>query len=1257
MLWRAGPPRAGLFRAKHDPSRPLQRRASASTSEGRERLERTKARVTAICTYSLDPLRPKTVSPLSIRTLANAIRAALFLYRASSHRFTPPAPSTTTSHRLISLTTPGRRQRMQNEADLYTPRTYSATDFVIGLFITLAASLTNALGLNITKLDYTRQEALPPSQRRPDFLRIYWLLGLGLYIASQVVGSTLALEYLRAEYVAPLGSTSLIFNFIFAYLLVSTPVTRLDILGTVVIILGVVGVVVFSNIRKETPAIDAESNLSLSLLKEIWGRSDWIAYLVMLEVATIALWWLSRIVFEVCQSRVLDERGDADRDADLDAMVGGGGGRRVANPYEGEGWVGRVKSWRDGWHKAQGRARKVVKRAVQRWSEPRPDASIRQLSAFCWAVTSGLLSGQTLILAKSGVKLVTSAIQHSDPNEPNQFSSPLTWLIVILLVVCAITQVYALNLALKAYDSTFVIPVMFATYTVSAFLNTLVYLDQTKTYRLSIFLLIWVSIAILIAGVVMLSMKKQPKRTRPARSGSTASPVHGRNPFDDPAAPDSSALDSPTKPGFARAYTGASGDVEAGAVPEAEPPVLRKGQGWWAKLFGGLPADAATSAPASTPDIELSQAARRKQAGVERLDDGDSVLASERTSQRGAEELEMDDVDGLGRYAPSVRSSVGKPGEEDDDFGEFEKATGAERVDDDQGRHPLSAATGTLLTNDHAPFPSVAHARRTIIARPPPSAHLPQARRSTSKMSFPTPPPPLETAPSYIRCAPGSKRVSRRRICLFLDGTGNSFGSNITNLPILFSLANEDPTKALLYYQAGVGETIATHEAGWMPSKIYQKVSQIIDEGIAYSLGDHICKGYKFLMDPGDEVFLFGFSRGAFTARALAGMLEAVGLLPAGNEETIPLAFSIYKRKTETILFQSGEQKETVAQGFKRTFSREIEVHFVGVWDTVSSVGSIIPRTLPFASGSSWIHHFRQAFALDERRARYTPQHWIGPAAQADRDHSADAQPGHGHGGDERPVTTVKEVYFAGAHSNVGGGEFPYDGDHSPALSHLSLKWMVREAVEAGFELDTYSVSTSPIFGPFVDKAREALRSLDKYPDLDAYLDRTMENNPEANELMAATVYLAARPSPQSTADALAPRADHLSFAIEEKPEEVKDKLSFGARLADFYARISARAMTSFWWLLEILPTIKVAQRADAHGKKKVSFWPNFGRGRILPSHPNFHYSVLERMSAAPAKLASEPGNNENVPEGSQGYKPHARFREGRGMKDVRFVE
>lgn len=116
---------------------------------------------------------------------------------------------------------------------------HSAIDFVIGLFITLGgklplpfmpqvlsalsrsrhyqcsiASLLNALGLNLTKRDFTRQEALPPASRTADWKRPLWWLGLGLYILSQIVGSTLALEFLRAEYVAPLGSTSLVFNFV-----------------------------------------------------------------------------------------------------------------------------------------------------------------------------------------------------------------------------------------------------------------------------------------------------------------------------------------------------------------------------------------------------------------------------------------------------------------------------------------------------------------------------------------------------------------------------------------------------------------------------------------------------------------------------------------------------------------------------------------------------------------------------------------------------------------------------------------------------------------------------------------------------------------------------------------------------------------------------------------------------------------------------------------------------------------------------------
>lgn len=106
-----------------------------------------------------------------------------------------------------------------------------------------------------------------------------------LYIASQVLGSTIALQYLRAEYVAPLGSSSLIFNFVFAYLLVGTQITRQDIFGTLVIVLGVVGVVLFGNNRAETE-FDTE-NLTLALLKELWGRKQWIIYFILGEIITL----------------------------------------------------------------------------------------------------------------------------------------------------------------------------------------------------------------------------------------------------------------------------------------------------------------------------------------------------------------------------------------------------------------------------------------------------------------------------------------------------------------------------------------------------------------------------------------------------------------------------------------------------------------------------------------------------------------------------------------------------------------------------------------------------------------------------------------------------------------------------------------------------------------------------------------------------------------------------------------------------------
>lgn len=121
-------------------------------------------------------------------------------------------------------------------------------------------------------------------------------------------------------------------------------------------------------------------------------------------------------------------------------------------------------------------------------------------------------------------------------------------------------------------------------------------------------------------------------------------------------------------------------------------------------------------------------------------------------------------------------------------------------------------------------------------------------------------------------------------------------------------------------------------------------IAQLVDEGIAWYaarvfstsmselmrsryLDAHVMGGYSFLMDNyqnGDKISIFGFSRGAYTARALAGMLTKVGLLPKDNVEQVPFAWKMYT--------QTGASAESNAEGYKKIFSRTIEIEFLGVW-------------------------------------------------------------------------------------------------------------------------------------------------------------------------------------------------------------------------------------------------------------------------------------------------------------------------------------
>ncbi|QRW15054.1 choline transport protein [Ceratobasidium sp. AG-Ba] len=207
-----------------------------------------------------------------------------------------------------------------------------------------------------------------------------------------------------------------------------------------------------------------------------------------------------------------------------------------------------------------------------------------------------------------------------------------------------------------------------------------------------------------------------------------------------------------------------------------------------------------------------------------------------------------------------------------------------------------------------------------------------------------------------------------RTLVLCFDGTTNVYDDTNTNVVKLFSLLERNNRdEQMVYYQPGVGT--------YAPPGIFLPVSiamaKVLDQGIALYLDKHVMGGYEFLMkhyNDGDRICLFGFSRGAYTARALAGMLNKVGLLPPDNDEQIPFAYSMFKRN-DPAGFKASE-------GFKKTFCRTVQIEFMGVWDTVSSVGVLWPRHLPFTASNTIVKRFRHAVSLDEHRAKFKQNVW-----------------------------------------------------------------------------------------------------------------------------------------------------------------------------------------------------------------------------------------------------------------------------------------
>lgn len=279
------------------------------------------------------------------------------------------------------------------------------------------------------------------------------------------------------------------------------------------------------------------------------------------------------------------------------------------------------------------------------------------------------------------------------------------------------------------------------------------------------------------------------------------------------------------------------------------------------------------------------------------------------------------------------------------------------------------------------------------------------------------------------------ERKGTKNIVICCDGTGNQFNdcnSNVVKLYTALVINNEQ----VGYYHPGVG-TMGAPDRKTRVGKGWSRI-----EGLAFGSGfmDNVEDAYRYLMDrynDGDQIYLFGFSRGSYTIRALAGILHAYGLLCRGNEGHIPYVLRMFMDDVQKAR-SNNEKTISVQEPFKQTFSHNVTVRFVGLWDTVSSIGWIYaPLKLVYTAQNPIIQTGRHAVSIDERRCFYQDNLW-GPSLP------------HGQTPSLSQPQDILQVWFAGVHSDVGGSYRQCES----ALANKALKWLLDEALASGVKTD-----------------------------------------------------------------------------------------------------------------------------------------------------------------------------------------------------------
>lgn len=260
-----------------------------------------------------------------------------------------------------------------------------------------------------------------------------------------------------------------------------------------------------------------------------------------------------------------------------------------------------------------------------------------------------------------------------------------------------------------------------------------------------------------------------------------------------------------------------------------------------------------------------------------------------------------------------------------------------------------------------------------------------------------------------------------KNIVVFSDGTGQEGGKGSnTNVYKLFNMVLDRSPEQIAFYDRGLG-------TGWR---------KFTGQAAGAGISQNILECYRFIFEnyeAGDDIYLFGFSRGATTVRSLSGLIHYFGILPKSRPELIKQAYGIYKKANR-------DKREAAAKAFvDRHHTMWCKIKFLGVWDTVAALGipiksiSVLIDKVPMFKHS--FHDLRlsqsvenayHALAIDDERKTFHPTLWD-PEISAEQ--------------------SMMQVWFCGMHTDVGGGYAEQQ------LSDIPLAWMVERAKEHGLRI------------------------------------------------------------------------------------------------------------------------------------------------------------------------------------------------------------